>query len=57
MGGYGPLTEYRKDADGNLIGSIKTEKDPVDYRLIKFTDINEIKISAGERDGGGIQCK
>ncbi len=23
MGGYGPLTEYRKDADGNLIGSIK----------------------------------
>ena len=22
-GGYGPLTEYRKDADGNLIGSIK----------------------------------
>ncbi|ARD85063.1 3-hydroxy-3-methylglutaryl-coenzyme A reductase [Ferroplasma acidiphilum] len=23
MGGYGPLTEYRKDIDGNLIGSIK----------------------------------
>ncbi len=44
------IAERYFSIESEKIESIRTEKDPVDYRLIKFTDINEIKISAGERE-------